>query len=125
MHTILLYTGAALPLVWGIAHLIPARSVIHGFGPISEDSRRIIVMEWIGEGLTLIFLGCLVFCVTWIDSTHAVSRIVYWLAFFMLNSMSIVSLFTGFRVGFLPFKLCPLIFTSSSILILLGGCLPV
>jgi len=34
--------------------------------------------------------------------------------------LSIVSLFTGFRISFLPFKLCPFIFTTSSILLILG-----
>jgi len=32
----------------------------------------------------------------------------------------VVSLFTGFKVDFILFKLCPVIFTGASILILLG-----
>ena len=40
-----------------------------------------------------------------------------------LLAYAVVSLFTGFRVGFLPFKLCPFIFTLSSVLILIGGVL--
>ncbi len=30
------------------------------------------------------------------------------------------SLLTGFKINFLPFKLCPVIFISSSLLILIG-----
>jgi len=37
-----------------------------------------------------------------------------------LNALSLVSLFTGFKVNFVAFKLCPVIFTGASILILLG-----
>jgi hypothetical protein len=60
-------------------------------------------------------------CVTAIDHTGVISNVVYWLCFGALNTLSIVSLFTGFKVNFTPFKLCPVIFTTSSILILLGS----
>jgi hypothetical protein len=43
----------------------------------------------------------------------------------MLNILSVISLFTGFKVNFLPYRLCPLIFTGSAILILLGAYLQV
>jgi len=58
--------------------------------------------------------------VTLVDPTSLVARTVYWLAIVMLNALSIISLFTGFNVNFLPYRLCPIIFTGSSILILLG-----
>jgi len=80
-------------------------------------------MEWIVEGVSLIFIGLLVAAVTLIDRTSTVSRAVYWIAFAELNVLSIVSLFTGFKVNFLPFKLCPVIFTASSVLIVLGSLL--
>ena len=121
VNYILLYVGSFLPLVWGIAHLFPTKSVVEGFGDISLENKRIIMMEWIIEGVSLIFIGVLVASVTYADYSSSISRIVYWLSFAMLNSLSVVSVFTGFKVGFLPFKLCPFIFTTSSILIILGG----
>ena len=42
-----LYVGAGLTALWGIAHLVPTKSVVDGFGDISEDNRHIITMEWI------------------------------------------------------------------------------
>lgn len=121
-HT-LLYLGSAFAVFWGIAHLFPTKSIIKGFGNITSDNRRIIAMEWITEAVTLIFLGLLVSVATYLDSSNVVSRAVYWLCFIMLNTLSIVSFFTGFRIRFLPFKLCPLIFSTASALILIGGCL--
>ena len=59
LNQILLYLGALLPLGWGIAHLSPTKAVVAGFGEISIDNRRIITMEWITEGVALIFLGAL------------------------------------------------------------------
>ena len=116
----LLYLAACLTTVWGVAHLFPTRNVVRGFGGISPDNRRVITMEWINEGATLIFIGALTAAVTLIDPSSLLARAVYWLTIIMLNALSIISLFTGFRVNFLPYRLCPIIFTGSSILILLG-----
>ena len=120
--SLLLYIGALLPFGWGVAHLFPTRNVVHAFGNISADNRRIVTMEWILEGVSLIFIGALVALVTYVDHTSVVSRAVYWAAFGLLNIFSVISLFTGFRNSFIAFKLCPLIFSGSSIFIL-AGCL--
>ena len=118
--SLLLYLASLLLVIWGVAHLFPTRNVVKGFGGISLDNRRVITMEWINEGATLIFIGGLTAAVTLVDPSSLVARTVYWLAIIMLNALSIISLFTGFRVNFLPYRLCPIIFTGSSILILLG-----
>jgi hypothetical protein len=117
---LLLYLASLLLAGWGVAHLFPTRSVVRGFGDISLDNQRIITMEWINEGATLIFIGVLTAAVTLVDPVGPVTRTVYWLAIVMLNALSIISLFTGFKVNFLPYRLCPIIFTGSSILILVG-----
>jgi hypothetical protein len=121
LNHILLYVGSALPFVWGISHLFPTKSVVKGFGDISLDNKRIITMEWIIEGVSLVFIGILVAVLAYVDYSNTISRLVYWVSFGGLNVLSVVSIFTGFKVNFLPFKLCPFIFTSSSILIILGG----
>ena len=120
LNRALLYLGAALPFFWGASHLLATKSVVKGFGDISLDNRRIITMEWIVEGVALIFIGALTASVTYADRTGTASTVVYWLSFAVLNALSVISLCTGFRVRFVPFKLCPFIFTTSSILILLG-----
>jgi hypothetical protein len=118
---VLLYVGSAFILFWGVAHLFPTRSVVRGFGDISLDNKRIIAMEWIIEGISLIFIAAVIITVTFIDRTSIISRTIYWICFIMLNVLSVVSLMTGFKVRLLPFKLCPVIFTTASILILLGN----
>jgi len=114
------YLGAAIPAVWGVAHLFPTRNVVRGFGDLSVDNQRVITMEWINEGATLVFIGSLVAAVTWIDPAAAVSRAVYWLCIVMLNTLSVISLFTGFRVRFIAYRLCPVVFTGASLLLLAG-----
>lgn len=120
---VMCYLGAALTALWGIAHLFPTRSVVKGFGAISLDNQRIITMEWIVEGVSLILIGALVACVTFIDPVSTGSKAVYLLSAIGLFVLAFVSLFTGFKVNFLPFKLCPFIFTASALLILMGGIL--
>ena len=115
-----LYIGSFLLVFWGIAHLFPTRSVIADFGDITLDNQRIVAMEWINEGATLIFMGVLIAAITWVDHTGTVSKTVYRLSFLMLNALSIISLFTGFKISFLPYKLCPVIFSGASVLIILG-----
>ncbi len=120
-NQILFYLGALITIGWGVSHLFPTRSVVKGFGEISQVNQHIITMEWITEGICLIFIGLIVAVGTIIDSSSAVSKAIYWVCFAELNVLSIVSLFTGFKVHFLPFKLCPVMFTGSSILIALGN----
>lgn len=118
-RNLLVYMGGFMNICWGIAHLIPTENVVRDFGGISKDNQLIIRMEWINEGLTLIFIGLLVIMVTIFTKvrTKAV-KMVYLLSFLMLISMSVLSLFTGFQIDFIPFKLCPFIFTLSGILII-------
>ena len=120
---VMLYLGAVLTALWGIAHLFPTSSVVKGFGAISTDNQRIITMEWIVEGVFLTFIGALVASVTFIDPMGTVSKTVFMLSAIGLFVLASVSLFTGFKVNFLPFKLCPFIFTASALLILVGGLL--
>ncbi|HTY25164.1 MAG TPA: hypothetical protein VMC85_18680 [Desulfomonilaceae bacterium] len=115
------YIGSFLTCAWGIVHLFPTRNVVRSFGDMSPDNKRTITMEWINEGIFLMFLGILSATVTYCDRQRPITQIVYWTVFGALNTLSIVSLFTGFRNSPLPFKLCPFIFTGSSILIVIGS----
>ena len=117
----LVLVGGLLTIIWGISHLFPTNSVVRGFGNISVDNANIITMEWITEGFVLIFIGSLINVVTIkSDSPNKVAKAVYLLTFVMLVAMSVLSLFTGFKVDFLPFKLCPVIFMTSGLLVIQG-----
>jgi len=124
INTILLIIGSVSVIIWGTAHLFPTKSVVKGFGDISTDNKNILKMEWINEGLSLIFVGILVLLITVLGDPENIStKIVYIASSCFLFSMAILSLLTGFRVNFLPYKLCPLIFSISGILIILGSVL--
>jgi hypothetical protein len=117
---VFLYVGSFLVLCWGAAHLFPTKNIVRDFGDISPDNILIITMEWVTEGVALIFIGVLVSLVTYIDQSSPVTSAVYWVVFGVLNVLSFISIFTGFRHPFVLFKLCPFIFTGSSLLIIIG-----
>lgn len=116
-----LYIGALLSVIWGVAHLLPTRNVVSGFGDITADNKNIITMEWIVEGVSLLFIGLLISVVTWIDSSAPVSIAVYGVTAAALLVLAAVSFFTGFKVNFLPFKMCPFVLALSALLIAMGG----
>ena len=121
-ENILLYIGSIIIILWGIAHIIPTKSVVSGFGSISEDNKRIITMEWIGEGLTLCFIGLLVLLITiFAGSQNQVLDMVYWASAVMLLVMAALTLTTGAKTSIIAIKICPAVKTIVAILFFLGS----
>jgi hypothetical protein len=107
---ILLLIGAGIIFIWGIAHIVPVKSVVGSFGNISADNKKILIMEWIAEGLALCFIGVLVFLVTVFTGTgDPAIKIVFWACAVMLVVMAVLTIFTGARTAVLPVKICPAI----------------
>lgn len=124
INDILLYIGSIVITLWGIGHIVPVRSVVKGFEPITEDNKQIITMEWIAEGLTLCFIGILVLIVTLYGGfQNSVSIIVYRLSGVMLIIMAVLTQLTGAKTSLLPIKICPVVKTICAILFLLGSAL--
>jgi len=116
-----LYLASAMTALWGVAHLFATKGVVAGFGEISPDNRRIITMEWIVEGVALVSTASFVAAATLVQPDATVSGAVYGVAVGTLIALALVSLFTGFRIAFLPFRLCPVIFGASATLIAWGA----
>jgi len=124
MNEILLYIGAGVIILWGIAHLIPTKSIVNGFGKISEDNKKILAMETIAEGITLCFIGALVLLVTLLAGYEAdTANIVYLASAVMLLVMALLTILTGARTALLPYKICPAVKTVVAVLFILGSVL--
>jgi hypothetical protein len=124
LNDILLYIGSLIIFIWGAAHIYPTRAIVAGFGDISLDNRRIITMEWIAEGLTLCFIGILVFLTTLLGwSREPSAQIVYLVSTIMLVVLAVLSQMTGARTSVLPMRLCPYVKTLVAILFFLGSVL--
>lgn len=121
MNEILVYIGSIVIILWGIAHVIPTKAIVNGFGAISEDNRKILTMELIAEGLTLIFLGVLPLLVTISVGIHdRTAGIVHLACAAMLLVMAILTGMTGARTSIIWYKLCPAIKTIVAALFILS-----
>lgn len=122
INEILVYIGSAIIVLWGIAHIIPTRQIVKGFGEISENNKKVMAMEVIAEGLTLIFLGLLPVLVTAIgDSQSLTAKIVYLTDGVMLLIMAILTLATGARTPVVWYRICPVVKTVAAVLFIFGG----
>ena len=121
-QSIFLYTGSILILLWGIAHLFALKPVVKGFGELSRDNRLILTMEWLVEGLIFCFIGVLVLLITALTgSQQTTNKIVYLSSAAILLIFSVLSLFTGARTKEIPFKICPVIKTITTILFIISS----
>ena len=104
----------ALPV---IALLVLVAMLWMGSGPPSDDgvvrlypARRIITMEWVGEGLTLCFIGALGALIVLADGLSvSVGRLVLRGAAAMLFVMAGLTAATGARTPIGPIKACPIV----------------
>jgi len=89
----LLYAGSLIIITWGIAHLVPTKSMLKVIGEIAGDNNKIVTMEWIVEGVSIILIGFLVITVTYIAGAEKVgSRIVFLSSGVMLLILTLWSL---------------------------------
>lgn len=124
MNSVLLYIGSGIIIFWGIAHIVPTWSVVKGFGEISPHNRRIITMEWLAEGFTLMFIGVLVVLITfYYDPTNVISQLTYRVCAGMLVLLALLTMFTGFRTPIIPMKLCPAVKILAATFLILGSAL--
>jgi hypothetical protein len=119
MSEVLGYVAAGAVFAWGLSHIIPTSQVVAGFGDISQDNRRIITMEWIAEGLAFVFVGVLVAIVTWSGSVPAPAEdVVYRTVPGFLLAVGVLTAMTGARTGVIWFRMCPVVMTISSALLI-------
>ena len=124
LNTILLYLGAALLVLWGVAHIIPTRNVVAGFGALSDDNRINITMEWVAEGLALAFVGVLAAMVTSVGGTNdPVTRVVVWAVAGFCIVMGGWTFIVGRHSSIVPIRLCPLVLAVAAVLLVLGNVL--
>ncbi len=112
---VLPYAGAIVLVAWGMAHLFPTRQVVAGFGRLSADNRRILTMEWVAEGLALMFIGALAGLVWWQGgAADRIALLVLRACGSMVLIMAAWSAVTGGRTSIIPIKICPLVKTAAA-----------
>lgn len=124
MTETLIWIGSIIIILWGIAHIIPARGIIKRSGDISADNKKILAMGVIGEGLALVFLGVLPLLIVLLGWPYSVNGfIVYRAAAGMLLAMAVLTLLTGARTPPLRYKICPLVKVVTAIFFIIASVL--
>ena len=116
---ILAFAGGLVLIVWGAAHIAPTRSVVASFQPITHDNRLVLVLEWVAEGFTHIFVGVLVILVTAVDGTAASgSKVVYRATAVFLVLLVGLTAATGARTPVVWYRICLVVLSSVAALLL-------
>lgn len=124
MADVLVYLAGAVLVLWGAAHIFATNSVADSFGEISADNRRILVMEWVAEGMTHVSIGGLVILLAALeDSADPATRLVYRVLAGVLVALAVLTSFTGARTPVIWFKVCPFVLTGAAALLLAGSSL--
>lgn len=118
MKEVLAYVAAGIVGLWGISHAIPTRAVVAGFGEISADNRRVLIQEWLAEAVTMWSFSALVIAVTAVGSGTAAADWTYRITAAALLVFAVLTALTGARTRVVWFKICPVLLTSSSVLLL-------
>ncbi|MDD5312039.1 MAG: hypothetical protein PHO26_03255 [Dehalococcoidia bacterium] len=118
---IAVYAGAGIIILWGIAHLFPTAAIVKGFGEISADNKKILIMEWVGAGLWMCFVGVLCLLITAMGMARdSAATVVYAASSTMLMISAVLGFATGFQTNSLPIKMCPFVQMLCSMLLLSG-----
>jgi hypothetical protein len=119
MSTVLAYVAAAVIALWGVAHAVPTRQVVAGFGPITTNNRRVFVQEWLAEALTMWGIAAIVIAATAADGVVTdVADWVYRVAAALLLALGMLTALTGARTHVVWFKVCPVLMAIAAGLLL-------
>ena len=118
---VLAYIAAAMTGLWGLAHAIPTRQVVAGFGPISKDNRLVVTQEWLVEAFAMWGVAALVIVVTALASDDSITSWVYRIVAGLLLALAGLTAVTGARTAVIWFKICPVLLTSSATLLLIAS----
>lgn len=120
LNDALLYIGAGIIFLWGLAHIVVLKPVVSGFGPLSAQNSLIITMEWIAEGLSLCFVGALAALTTTVGPPPEHATLIYRSLAVFLIVLAVLSAMTGARTSIVPMKLCPFVKSSVAVLFVLA-----
>ncbi len=117
----MIYVGSTLIILWGLAHLIPTKTLIEGFANLTSDNKKIFFVEWLAEGLSQCFIGIMVLIVSYVAGTDKTGcKLVYLLSSAMLFALSILSFATKGKSSLKALRVCPFIEFLAATLIALG-----
>ncbi|MGO9248047.1 MAG: hypothetical protein ACLP7W_05580, partial [Solirubrobacteraceae bacterium] len=94
------------------------------FGEITRDNRRILIMEWIAEGVTHISLGVLIVLITVVEGAgDSATQLVDLVEAAVLLVLAALTAATGSRTPVVWFRICPFVLSGAAALLVLASLL--
>lgn len=110
MNAALAYLGSTLLVIWSIVHLLPTRAVVREFGQMDSDNVRQVIIGWVTEGLTLMFIGVMVLLLLiFKEPDNGATMMIMQITSGYLLVLAFVSYVVGNRTNLLPLSASPLI----------------
>ena len=124
MSEAIAYVAAGMVALWGVSHAVPTRQVVAGLDPTTTDNRLIFLQEWLAEAFTMWGIAALVIAATVVGGTNsAVTEAAYFAAAGLLVAIAALTTLTGARTPVIWFKICPVLLTTSAVLLIVAGLL--
>ncbi len=121
---VLRVVGVVVLLLWGVAHILPLRSIVRGFGEVSASNRRIVVGLWLFEAMGLVFLAALVGLITYYGAFgDTLETTLVNAAVGFLYASALLGALTKARTASVPMRLCPWVVAAVGTLFLLSNLL--
>lgn len=116
---ILLLIGAGTITVWGVVYIILVWKDMRLFTGISDFARRVLLLQWVSQGLAMVFMGVIVWlCVSIGGTENAFVHILCWAIAVFLFVFALIGL--AARLQLLALRLSPLFCGISAVLIVLA-----
>ena len=98
-----------------MAHAIPTRLVVAGFGPMTTDNRLVITQEWLAEAFTMWGVAAFIVVTTAVGGAEAdATGWFYRVAAGLLVALAALTALTGARTPVIWFKICPVFLSPSA-----------
>ena len=97
MSEVFIQVGSGLAIVLGLVHLVSTRAALRGATGLSSDDFRMIVMQWVGVGYMLLFLGAVPLALVRLGAFVGTCADVVGISALALTAILAVSTFVAYR----------------------------
>lgn len=121
MNEVLLYIGSGLLTLLGIIHFASTKPALTDFDRLSKDDFRIALMQWLGTGVALVYVGVVtILVVTYGDPAGTSTRIALVSGVAFAFTFSVLSLLIYSKPKTMPAPVIPFVFILIGVCLLLG-----
>lgn len=116
---IMLLISAGIIIVWGAVYVFLIWKEMRLFEGISDFARRVLLLQWVNQGIVMVFMGIVIFlCVSIGGTENVLVHVICWAIALFLFIFAVTGLTTRMRL--VALRLSPLFCGVSAVLIVLA-----